>query len=219
MERNHGDKLGRYEIVRAIGKGGIAGVWKARDVRLQRDVAIRFCPKQFSARSAPRGPLAPQEAVRLALGIADALEAAHEKGITHRDLKPANVLVTQSGLKLLDLGLALVEDNSGAAFEDAATGLTAAGTVAGGGWVSWRIVSFCLSIFFHERFMQQALNVRLVWHSLPERKLIRHSKIMGRQPNADQPELRAGYHATSSARPVLDFRHVVEIDLIVGRLL
>ena len=56
----------------------------------------------------PRGPLAPAEAVKLALGIAAGLEAAHEKGITHRDLKPANILVTRSGAKLLDFGLALM---------------------------------------------------------------------------------------------------------------
>ena len=79
----------------------------------------------------PHGPLALPEAVRLALGIAAALEAAHCKGITHRDLKPANVLVTQSGLKLLDFGLALVNDNSGIDIADTATSLSVAGAVMG----------------------------------------------------------------------------------------
>ena len=79
----------------------------------------------------PRGPLAPAEAVRLALGIAAALGAAHAKGITHRDLKPANVLVTQSGLKLLDFGLALVNDSPGADIADAPTALSVAGAVMG----------------------------------------------------------------------------------------
>jgi len=165
MERQPGDKLGPYEIVSAIGKGGMGEVWKARDTRLNRDVAIKFCANQFSDRflrearaigalnhpnictlfdigpdylvmehiegAPPLGPLAPAEAVRLALGIAAALEAAHAKGITHRDLKPANVLVTQSGVKLLDFGLALVNDNAAVAIGDAPTALSAAGAVMG----------------------------------------------------------------------------------------
>jgi len=165
MERKPGEKLGPYEIVSAIGKGGMGEVWKARDTRLHRDVAIKFCANQFSDRflrearaiaalnhpnictlydigpdhlvmeyiegAPPRGPLAPAEAVRLALGITAALEAAHGKGITHRDLKPANVLVTQSGLKLLDFGLALVNDNSAVGIADAPTALSMAGAVMG----------------------------------------------------------------------------------------
>src|SRR5579863_7649277 len=165
MQRKPGDQLGPYEIVSAIGKGGMGEVWKARDTRLHRDVAIKFCSNQFSDRflrearaiaalnhpnictlfdigpdylvmeyivgTPPRGPLAPAEAVRLALGIAAALEAAHDKGITHRDLKPANILVTQSGLKLLDFGLALVTDNSGVGIADAPTALSVAGSVMG----------------------------------------------------------------------------------------
>ncbi len=114
MEPKPGEKLGPYEIVSTIGKGGMGEVWKACDTRLHRDVAIKFCANQFSDRflrearaiaalnhpnictlydigpdhlvmeyiegAPPRGPLAPAEAVRLALGISAALEAADGKG-------------------------------------------------------------------------------------------------------------------------------------------
>jgi serine/threonine protein kinase/Tfp pilus assembly protein PilF len=169
MERKPGDKFGPYQLVSAIGKGGMGEVWKARDTRLQRNVAIKFCGNEFSDRflreaqaiaalnhsnictlhdigpdylvmeyiegTPPRGPLAPAEAVQLALGIAAALEAAHSKGIIHRDLKPANILVTQSGsqsgVKLLDFGLALINDNYGVDIGNAPTALTLAGAVMG----------------------------------------------------------------------------------------
>jgi serine/threonine protein kinase len=161
-----GDRLGAYEIVSLLGKGGMGEVWKARDPRLNRDVAIKVSDARFSERFAreakaiaalnhpnicqiydvgpnylvmeyiegtpPKGPVAPAEAVRLALGIAAALEAAHGKGITHRDLKPANVLVTKSDIKLLDFGLALVNKNAEAGIhDDTSTTLTAAGAVIG----------------------------------------------------------------------------------------
>jgi serine/threonine-protein kinase len=148
-----GARLGPYEILAPIGAGGMGEVWKARDTRLHREVAIKVLPnalsrdpdrlarfereaKALASLNHPRiatiygleesaegmalvmelvdgdtlkSPLPLAEALRVAVQIAEALEAAHAKGITHRDLKPANVMVTDSGIKLLDFGLAKVE--------------------------------------------------------------------------------------------------------------
>ena len=151
-----GTRLGRYEILLAIGRGGMGEVWKARDTTLHRDVAIKTLPEEFakdadrlarfereatllaslnhpniasihgletqdgirflvlelvdgSALTAPagRGSQAVQEALGLALQIAQAVEFAHERGVIHRDLKPANIKVTPEGrVKVLDFGLA-----------------------------------------------------------------------------------------------------------------
>ncbi len=134
-----GDKLGPYEMLALVGSGGMGEVWKARDTRLNRMVAIkRFNTEHarfeqeahaVAALNHPNicqiydigpdylvleyiegvplsGPLETADAVRFALQIADALEVAHTRGILHRDLKPDNILVTQSGVKLLDFGLA-----------------------------------------------------------------------------------------------------------------
>lgn len=139
-------RLGPYEIVSRIGKGGMGTVWKARDSRLNRDVAIKISARQFTDRfereahaiaalnhphictlydigpnylvmelvegetldeRMKRGPVPLEEAVGIAKQIAEALEAAHEKGIVHRDLKPANIKIRPDGsVKVLDFGLA-----------------------------------------------------------------------------------------------------------------
>jgi Tol biopolymer transport system component/tRNA A-37 threonylcarbamoyl transferase component Bud32 len=142
-------RLGPYEIIALLGVGGMGEVYKARDTRLDRTVAIKICTGGLSERferearaisslnhqhicalydigregsveflvmehlegesleaRLRRGPLAIEEALRIASQIAGALDAAHRKGITHRDLKPGNVILTRSGAKLLDFGLA-----------------------------------------------------------------------------------------------------------------
>ncbi len=139
-------------------------MYRARDPRLNRDVAIKVSAEQFSERferevqaiaalnhshvcqvydvgpnylvmefiegTPLEGPLPLAQALGFATQICDALDAAHRKGITHRDLKPANILVTASGIKLLDFGLAQLKRGP-AADETAAMGLTQAGTILG----------------------------------------------------------------------------------------
>ncbi len=150
-----GSKLGPYEIQSAVGAGGMGEVYRARDTRLERIVAIKVLPAHLSlnpdlrarfereakaisglqhpnicvlydvgsqdnvdflvmeylegetlyARLA-RKPLAPDEILKIAIEIADALDRAHRNGIVHRDLKPGNVMLTKSGAKLMDFGLA-----------------------------------------------------------------------------------------------------------------
>jgi Tol biopolymer transport system component len=151
-----GTKLGPYEIVAPLGAGGMGDVYRARDTRLGRDVAIKVLPgslakdpdrlrrfeqeaRTIAALSHPNilgihdigtydgspflvsellegqtlrerlesGPLPVRRAVEYALGIAQGLAAAHEKGIVHRDLKPENIFITKDGrIKILDFGLA-----------------------------------------------------------------------------------------------------------------
>src|SRR5262245_23831190 len=150
-----GTKVGPYEIVAALGEGGMGEVYTATDTRLSRTVAIKVLPQHWadnsemkqrfereartvaslsdpricalhdighqsgtdflvmeylegetlSARIA-RGPLPLDEALSIAIAIAGALDQAHRQGVVHRDLKPSNVMLTSSGAKLLDFGLA-----------------------------------------------------------------------------------------------------------------
>jgi Tol biopolymer transport system component len=180
-----GIRLGPYEILSPLGAGGMGEVYRARDGKLNRDVAIKVLPEAFAldaerlarfrreaqvlaslnhphiaaiygleesggiealvlelvpgetlAERLVRGPIPVEEALEIARQIADALEAAHEKGIVHRDLKPANVKLTPEGkVKVLDFGLAkaLTGDSSSpdVSTSPTLTGMTQAGVVIG----------------------------------------------------------------------------------------
>jgi serine/threonine protein kinase/WD40 repeat protein len=142
-----GETIAHYQVTAKLGEGGMGEVYRAMDMKLHRDVAIKVLPQSFAQDSermarfnreaqvlaslnhpniaqiygveehalvmelvegdSPKGPMPFEEAWKIALQIADALEYAHERGVVHRDLKPANVRVTPDGLvKLLDFGLA-----------------------------------------------------------------------------------------------------------------
>ena len=157
MQLSSGARLGPYEIAEPVGAGGMGEVYRARDTRLERNVAIKVLPADFSdnaqlrlrfereaktisalnhpnictlfdigresetdylvmeylegetlADRLGRGALPLAQALQIAIDITRALDRAHRQGIVHRDLKPGNVMLTKSGVKLLDFGLAKV---------------------------------------------------------------------------------------------------------------
>ena len=156
MRFTAGACLGHFEILAPLGAGGMGEVYRARDTRLDRTVAIKLLPRELVdapsrrverfhqearaiarithpnictlhdvgedgaalflvmeyvegetlARRLEEGPLPLPLALRVAIGIADALDHAHRHGVVHRDLKPSNIMLTRDSVKLLDFGLA-----------------------------------------------------------------------------------------------------------------
>jgi eukaryotic-like serine/threonine-protein kinase len=184
MALTSGTKLGPYEIQSQLGAGGMGEVYRARDTRLGRDVAVKVLPahltsdpdlrarlereaRAISALQDPHicalydigsqdgtdylvmellegetladrlrtGPLPLKQALEYGIEIAGALEKAHKNGIAHRDLKPGNIMLTKSGAKLLDFGLAKSMAGMGAAAfasaETMTTPLTGEGRIVG----------------------------------------------------------------------------------------
>ncbi|HET6372703.1 MAG TPA: protein kinase [Candidatus Polarisedimenticolia bacterium] len=150
-----GSRLGPYEILAPLGAGGMGEVYRARDTRLERIVAIKILPAHLSEKPAARerfereakaisslnhpnichlydvgsqdgvsylvmeylegetlaerlrkGPLTLDQILKYGVDICDGLETAHRTGVVHRDLKPANIMLTKSGARLMDFGLA-----------------------------------------------------------------------------------------------------------------
>src|SRR5256886_14269454 len=185
MPRVPGTKLGPYEITMPLGAGGMGEVYRARDTRLERTVAIKILPAQLSAdpvrkqrfereaktisslnhphicvlydvgsqdgidylvmecvegetlaKRLEKGALPLEQVLKYGAQIADALDKAHRSGVVHRDLKPGNIMLTPTGAKLLDFGLAKpsVPLASGATLTAAATPstpVTQEGTILG----------------------------------------------------------------------------------------
>jgi len=124
-----GTRLGPYEILSALGAGGMGEVYKARDPRFNRTVAIEVSQEKFSD-VAPTANF--RKLLDIAVQIADGMAAAHLAGFVHRDLKPGNVLVTQDGrVKILDFGLAKTIAKSEPSDATQALALTNPGAVAG----------------------------------------------------------------------------------------
>ncbi len=206
MSLNAGTRLGPYEIVAAIGAGGMGEVYKATDTRLTRTVAIKVLPSHWAdntemkqrfereartiaslsdphicalhdigheggidflvmeylegetlAARIARGPIGVGETVTIAIAMASALDRAHRQGIVHRDLKPSNVMLTPSGAKLLDFGLAKLTEGKTPANRE----LSAPGVVPGtlqymapeqleGAEADARTDLFALGVIMHE---------------------------------------------------------------------
>jgi serine/threonine protein kinase len=167
MTLTSGTKLGPYEVVSPLGAGGMGEVYRARDTRLDRTVAIKILPAHLSSNPEAKqrferearaisslnhpnictlhdvghqdgvdylvmeflegetladrlvkGPLPPEQVLKYGIEICEGLEKAHRGGVTHRDLKPGNVMLSKTGAKQMDFGLAKAGSLPGAPASD-----------------------------------------------------------------------------------------------------
>src|SRR3989304_3949265 len=184
MSLTPGAKRSSYEIIAPVGAGGMGEVYKAKDTRLDRTVAIKVLPSHLAdnarlrdrfegearavsslnhphictlydigsqdgvdflvleylegetlADRLKKGAVALDQALRTGIEVADALDKAHRQGVVHRDLKPGNIMLTKSGAKLLDFGLAKLAGAEARSVESALptqhTSPTAEGSILG----------------------------------------------------------------------------------------
>src|ERR1041384_3375870 len=103
MTLTPGTRLGAYEILDLLGAGGMGEGYAARDTEF---LVVAPLEGETLAARLSRGPLPIPELLKTGVEIADALDRAHRQGLVHRDLKPGNIMLTKSGAKLLDFGLA-----------------------------------------------------------------------------------------------------------------
>src|SRR5260370_4589885 len=183
MPLNCGTRLGAYEIQSPLGAGGMGEVYRARDTRLEREVAIKVLPEHLSQKPDARerferearavsslghpnichlydvgqhngisylvmeylqgetladrlckGPLPLDQVLKVGVEICEGLEKAHRSGVVHRDLKPSNIMLTKTGAKLMDFGLAKTMvpiGESSASLATMSRPLTTEGTIVG----------------------------------------------------------------------------------------